>query len=226
MRVLIIEDEARMAALLRQGLEEESYAVDVVTNGEEALHWLQSAPYDLVILDVMLPGKDGFQICREYRATGGRAPVLMLTARDAMQDRVWGLDIGADDYLIKPFGMPELLARLRALTRREGPSKTPLLSIYDLVLDTAAKRATRAGKSIDLTATEYALLEYMMRHVRQVLSREQITDHIWNADFDAGSKLIEVYIHNLRRKIDESHTVKLIHTVRGLGYRLGDDETA
>src|SRR5258706_5068403 len=220
MRVLVVEDEARMAALIRQALEEEYYAVDVVNDGVSALNWLEAVEYDLVVLDVMLPKKDGLTVCREYRASGGRAQILMLTARDALPDRVLGLDSGADDYLVKPFGMPELLARLRALTRRDGPNKTTELAVHNLTLDTATKRDRRGGSNIELTATEYALLEFMMRHAGQVLSRDQIIDHVWNADFEAGSKLIEVYIHYLRRKIDEEHTVKLIHTVRGLGYRL------
>lgn len=223
MRVLVVEDEVRMAALVRQALVEEAYAVDVVDNGNDALMWLAAAGYDFVVLDVMLPGKDGVQVCREYRASGGRAAILMLTARDALQDRVLGLDSGADDYLIKPFGMSELLARLRALARREGPSKTLELAVRDLALNTATKRASRAGRSIELTALEYAVLEFLMRHAKQVVTRDQIINHVWNADFDSGSKLIEVYIYHLRKKIDEGNHLKLIHTVRGLGYRMSDE---
>lgn len=226
MRVLVVEDELRMAALIRQGLEEEAYAVDVVSEGQQALNWLRLVDYDLAILDLMLPGLDGLQVCREYRASGGRTPILMLTARNTLQERVIGLDSGADDYLGKPFGMPELLARLRALARREGPSKTAELRVQDLTLDTTTKCASRAGKLIELTATEYALLEFLMRHDGQILSRDQIIDHIWNADFESGSKLIEVYIHYLRRKIDNDQSSKLIHTVRGLGYRIGGDADA
>ena len=169
----------------------------------------------------MLPGKDGIQVCREYRSGGGRAAILMLTARDTVQDRVLGLDSGADDYLVKPFGMPELLARLRALARREGPSKTPEMHIEDLTLNTATKQAQRAGQIIELTAIEYGVLEFLMRHAGQVVSRDQMIDHVWNADFDSGSKLIEVYIYHLRKKIDEGHNTKLIHTLRGIGYRMG-----
>lgn len=223
MRVLVVEDEIRMAALIRQGLEEESYAVDVVNDGPQALEWLRLVDYDLAILDLMLPGLDGLQVCREYRASGGRIPVLMLTARNTLPERVIGLDSGADDYLGKPFGMPELLARMRALTRREGPSKTTELRVQDLILDTTTKCAMRSGRTIELTATEYALLEFLMRHERQILSRDQIIDHVWNADFESGSKLIEVYIHYLRRKIDKDQSNKLIQTVRGLGYRIGSD---
>ena len=224
MRVLIVEDETRMAALIRQGLEEEAYAVDVVGNGNDALDWLRATDYDFVVLDLMLPGKDGIAVCREYRATGGRAAVIMLTARDTLSDRVVGLDSGADDYLIKPFGMQELLARLRALARREGPSKTPELQVADMTLNTATKRVQRAGRTIDLTALEYGVLEFLMRHNSQVVTRDQMISHVWNANFDSDSKLIEVYIYQLRKKIDEGHEKKLIHTVRGLGYRMGNDE--
>lgn len=224
MRVLVVEDEIRMAALIRQGLEEEAYAVDVVGDGHDALDWLRTADYDFVVLDLMLPGKDGIAVCREYRAAGGRAAVIMLTARDALSDRVLGLDSGADDYLVKPFGMLELLARLRALARREGPSKMPELQIADLTLNSATKRIQRAGRPIELTALEYGVLEFLMRHNSQVVTRDQIINHVWNANFDSGSKLIEVYVYQLRKKIDEGHEKKLIHTVRGLGYRMGNDE--
>ncbi len=223
MRVLVVEDEIRMAALIRQGLEEEAYAVDVVGSGPEALDWLRATAYDFVVLDLMLPGKSGLQVCEDYRASGGQAAILMLTARDTLQDCVLGLDSGADDYLVKPFGMPELLARLRALSRRQGPSKTLELSVQNLILNTATKRVQRNGQSIDLTAIEYGVLEFMLRHADHVVSRDQIIAHVWNADFDAGSKLVEVYIYHLRKKIDEGHATKLIHTVRGIGYRLGGD---
>jgi two-component system OmpR family response regulator len=226
MRVLVVEDEERMTELIRQGLKEEAYAVDVVYDGQEALQWLRTSDYDLIILDIMLPGVDGLEVCREYRSRGGRARILMLTARDTMKDRVHGLDSGADDYLVKPFGMPELLARLRALSRRDGPSRTSELHIDDLTLDTVTKRVARAGRSIELTAIEYAVLELLMRHPGQVLSREQIIDHVWNADFDSGSKLIEVYIYHLRRKLDDGQGMKLIHTVRGLGYKMDGDGAA
>jgi DNA-binding response OmpR family regulator len=226
MRVLVIEDEERMAGLIRQGLEEEAYAVDVVYDGKEALQWLRTSDYDLIILDIMLPGADGLEVCREYRSRNGQARILMLTARDTLKDRVLGLDSGADDYLVKPFGMPELLARLRALSRRGGPSRTSELHIGDLTLNTATKRVARMGRPVELTAIEYAVLEFLMRHPGQVLSREQIIDHVWNADYNSGSKLIEVYIYHLRRKLDDGHSVKLIHTVRGLGYRMDGDGAA
>jgi DNA-binding response OmpR family regulator len=221
MRVLVVEDEPRMAALIKQGLEEEAYAVDVVGDGSEVLDWIQTAEYDVVLLDIMLPGLNGIEVCRLLRAKGYAMPVLMLTARDATADKVQGLDSGADDYLVKPFAIEELTARLRALVRREGPAKTPTLQIGDLILDTATRRAQRGGKIIDLTAKEYALLETLMRHPGQVLTRDQIINHVWDMEFSAGSKLIEVYIYALRKKIDDGHDVKLIQTVRGLGYRIG-----
>jgi two-component system OmpR family response regulator len=224
MRVLVVEDEPRMAALIRQGLEEDDYAVDVVDNGPEVFDWIDSAAYDLIVLDIMLPGMDGLGVCRELRSRGYVMPILMLTARDAISDRVTGLDAGADDYLVKPFAIEELTARLRALGRRKGPSKTTELQVGDLVLDTATKRARRGGEPIGaLTSKEYILLETLMRHPNQVLTRDQITDHVWNMEFEPGSKLIEVYISLLRRKIDRGHDRKLIQTVRGLGYRISAD---
>lgn len=227
MRILVVEDEPRMAALIRQGLEEEAYAVDVVGNGAEVLDWVQSAAYNLILLDIMLPGIDGVEVCRQLRAKGYKMPILMLTARDRLTDKIEGLDSGADDYLIKPFAIEELTARLRALARREGPSKTTELSVGDLVLDTATKRARRGSDPVEeLTAKEYALLETLLRHPNQVLTRDQIIDHVWNMEFESGSKLIEVYIHSLRKKIDEGHDEKLIQTVRGLGYRIGRDESS
>lgn len=224
MRVLVVEDEPRMAALIRQGLEEDAYAVDVVGNGLEVFDWVQAAAYDMLVLDIMLPGMNGIEVCRQLRAKGYMMPILMLTAHDTLQDKVKGLDSGADDYLIKPFAIEELTARLRALSRREGPSKTIELRVGDLILDTATKRAHRGDISFDLTGKEYMLLETLMRHPGQVLSREQIIAHVWDMDFDSGSKLIEVYIHALRKKLDEGFGEKLIHTIRGLGYRISDNE--
>ena len=222
MRVLVVEDEPRMAALIRQGLEEEAYAVDVVGNGRDALFWADSAAYDIILLDIMLPGMNGLEVCRQLRAEGYTMPILMLTARDTLPDKVKGLDSGADDYLVKPFAIEELTARLRALARREAPVKTAVLTVADLTLDPATKLARRGETIIELTAKEYALLETLMRHPHQVLSREQIINHVWNMEFESSSKLIEVYISNLRKKIDADHTPKLIHTVRGLGYRIGE----
>ncbi|MCB9422293.1 MAG: response regulator transcription factor [Ardenticatenaceae bacterium] len=222
MRILVVEDEPRMAALIRQGLEEEAYAVDVVENGRDVQLWVQSATYDMVLLDIMLPGMSGLDVCRQLRADGHTMPILMLTARDTLPDKVKGLDSGADDYLVKPFAIEELTARMRALARRDAPVKTAVLTIANLTLDPATKLAQRGGHVIELTAKEYALLETLMRHPNQILSREQIIDHVWNMEFDSGSKLIEVYISNLRKKIDANHAPKLIHTVRGLGYRIGE----
>lgn len=226
MRILIVEDEPRMAALVRQGLEEESYAVDVVDNGREVFDWVAIYTYDLIILDIMLPGMNGLEICRLLREQGVATPVLMLTARDTVADRVKGLDSGADDYLVKPFAIEELTARIRALLRRQSPNKSITLTVGDLILDTATKRARRAGRIIDLSAKEYALLELLMRHPNQVLSREQIIEHVWNAEYDARSKLIEFYIHALRRKINDGRRYNLIQTIRGLGYRISEDEAS
>ncbi|MCB8981724.1 MAG: response regulator transcription factor [Ardenticatenaceae bacterium] len=222
MRILVVEDEPRMAALIQQGLEEEAYAVDVVGNGRDVMLWVESATYDMVLLDIMLPGMSGLDVCRQLRAAGHTMPILMLTARDTLPDKVKGLDSGADDYLVKPFAIEELTARMRALARRDAPVKTAVLTVADLTLDPATKLAQRSGETIELTAKEYALLETLMRHPNQILNREQIIDHVWNMEFESGSKLIEVYISNLRKKIDADHAPKLIHTVRGLGYRIGD----
>jgi len=220
MRILVVEDEPRIAAFIKRGLEEERYAVDVVSDGQDALDWLAQAPYDLVLLDVLLPRKDGFQVCRELRSAGQAVPVLMLTARDAVEDRVHGLDSGADDYLIKPFAFAELLARVRALLRRGANSPSTTLQVGDLVLDVQSHQATRGGRPIELTGREYALLEFLMRHPGQVLSRTQIAEHVWNFDFFSSSNVVDVYIRYLRRKIDQGFDEKLIHTIRGAGYRI------
>lgn len=222
MRILVVEDEVRMAKLIRQGLEEEGYAVDVVGHGVDVFDWVQSAEYDTILLDRMLPGMDGVTVCRQLRAQGHRMTIMMLTARDTLTDKVTGLDSGADDYLVKPFAIEELLARLRALARREGPSKAVTLQLGDLLLNTVNKQAQRGHKIVDLAAKEYAILETLMRHPNQLLTREQIIESVWNMDFDADSKLIEVYIYGLRKKIDNGFAHKLIQTVRGLGYRISD----
>jgi len=218
MRILVVEDERRIAAFIKRGLEEERYAVDVAYDGEEALDWAAVVDYDLILLDVLLPIKDGVQVCSTLRAQGNKVPVLMLTARDAVEDRVRGLDSGADDYLVKPFAFQELLARIRALWRRSGDAKTTRLQVGDLVLDTITHRADRSGKVIELTAREYALLEFLMRHPGQVLSRTRIAEHVWNYDFFSTSNVVDVYIRYLRRKIDKGFEVELIKTVRGAGY--------
>lgn len=220
MRILVVEDEQRIAIFIKQGLEEEGYAVDVACDGEEALDWAAMVDYDLIVLDVLLPKKNGIQTCRDLRAQGNKVPVLMLTARDAVEDRVRGLDSGADDYLVKPFAFQELLARIRALLRRSGEVKTTRLQVGDLLLDTLTHRATRGERAIELTAREYAILEFLMRHAGQVLSRTQIAEHVWNYDFYSTSNVVDVYIRYLRRKVDEGFDVNLIETVRGVGYKI------
>jgi DNA-binding response OmpR family regulator len=225
MRVLVVEDEERMAALVRQGLEEEGYGVDVTHNGADVSHWVKTFIYDVIVLDIMLPGMNGIDICCALRAQGDDTPILLLTARYTVANRVEGLNSGADDYLVKPFAIEELIARVRALTRRRSPHRSADLVIGDLILNTITKRARRRQRYIELSAKEYAILETLMRHPDQVLSREQIIQHVWNADYDAESKLIEVYIHALRRKIDDDATLKLIQTVRGFGYRISGSES-
>ena len=220
MRILLVEDELDAAQMLAKGLREQSYAVDVATDGEAAVYQAGVNDYDLVILDVMLPLKDGFEVCRELRAEGLTFPILMLTARDAPPDRVVGLDMGADDYLTKPFDFHELLARLRALLRR-GPALRPeTVEVADLSIDMRARRVSRGARQIELTAKEYALLEYLARRAGEVVSRAEIAEHVWEENFDPFSNLIEVYVQRLRRKIDEGHTPKLLRTRRGEGYVL------
>jgi DNA-binding response OmpR family regulator len=220
MRVLIIEDNHRLNQSLKAALEEDGYAVDAVFDGEEGEDFALSAPYDLIILDVMLPKKDGYQVCRTLRSEGVKTPILMLTARDAIEDRVDGLDSGADDYLVKPFAMQELRARMRALLRRGPVEHASLLSAGDLCLDPAERRVTRGGEPIELTSREFALLEYFLRHPNHLLTREMIEAHVWSYDFVPGSNVIDVYIRRLRRKIDDRFEPKLLETVRGAGYRL------
>lgn len=222
MRVLLVEDERRIAEFIRRGLTEEGYAVDVAVDGEEALDWPAVAEFDVIVLDVMLPVRDGIDVCRELRKRGLRTPILMLTARDAVEDRVRGLDSGADDYLVKPFAFAELLARLRALARREPALLNAVLRAGDLTLDTRTREAYRAGLPIDLTSREYSMLEYLMRHPNLVLTRTMIAEHVWNYDFDNATNVIDVHVRNLRRKIDDPFATKLIHTVRGAGYRISD----
>jgi len=230
MRVLVVEDDRKIAGYLKRGLEEQGYAVDIAYTGREALDWADSAPYDVIVLDIMLPEVDGLTVCREIRRKDKRTPILMLTARDAVDDRVNGLDAGADDYLVKPFALKELLARLRAMTRRSADvPKNTVLQVADLILDTITRRVKRAGKVIDLTTKEFAVLECLMREPDRVLTRTQIAEHVWNYDVYNQSNVVDVYIRNLRRKIDDAFEPKLIHTVRGAGYRLSvedADETA
>ena len=222
MRILLVEDDAVIASSLSKGLREEAYAVDVATDGDAAVYQAAINPYDAIVLDVMLPKRDGFAVLRELRRRGLATPVLMLTARDAVSDRISGLDTGADDYLTKPFEFGELLARLRALLRR-GPALAPaVLRVADLELDTHAQRATRAGRPVALTTREYTLLEFLARNAGRVVGRAEISDHVWDDNYDPVSNLIESYINRLRRKLDAPGLAPLIHTRRGAGYVLGD----
>jgi two-component system, OmpR family, copper resistance phosphate regulon response regulator CusR len=219
-RILLVEDQSDAAQLLAKGLREHSYAVDTASNGEAALYQTSINDYDLLLLDVMLPRRNGIEVCKNLRAGGSTVPILMLTARDAVHDRVQGLDAGADDYLSKPFDFLELLARMRALLRR-GPEMRPeTVRVADLVIDTRSRRAWRSNRTIELTAKEYALLDYLARHMDRVVGRAEIAEHVWDEAFDPFSNLIEVYIQRLRRKVDEPHYLKLIRTLRGEGYML------
>jgi DNA-binding response OmpR family regulator len=220
MRILVVEDNRRLNTSLKTSLEEDGYAVDVAFDGDEGEAYALAAPYDLILLDVMLPKKNGFDLCRDLRQKGINAPVLMLTARDAVDDRVDGLDSGADDYLVKPFSMNELRARLRALLRRNKPEKTALIKVGDLSMDPASHLVKRGDDPIKLTPREFAILEYLMRSPNRILTREMIEAHVWNFDFISGSNVVDVYIRRLRRKIDDPYQVKFLDTVRGVGYRL------
>ena len=225
MRVLVVEDEQRIASFIRKGLTEQGYAVDTASDGDEALAWTDVTEYDLIILDVMLPKVSGLEVCTTLRTRGIRAPVLMLTARDAIDDRVRGLDSGADDYLVKPFAFAELLARLRALSRREPLTHDPILHIADLSLNTTTREISRSGTPIVLANKEFALLEYLMRHPNQVLTRTMIAEHVWNYEFDNVTNVIDVHIRYLRKKIDDPFPTNLIQTVRGVGYRISASST-
>ena len=225
MRVLVVEDDRKVASFLRQGLMEEGHAVQVAADGTAALDLIVSAgPWDLVVLDVMLPKRDGLDVLRTARGRGITTPVLMLTARDAVADKVAGLDLGADDYLAKPFAFDELLARVRALLRRGSDQRASVLRLADLSLDPLTREAQRGSRRIELTAREYSLLDYFLRHPGRVLTRPMIAEHVWGLDFDAESNIIDVYIGYLRRKIDEPGEPRLLHTIRGSGYvlRSGD----
>ena len=222
MRVLVVEDDREVADLLRRTLQEASWAVDLVDNGPGALLALQRDEYDLAVLDLGLPGMDGLEICQRFRRGGGKTPILILTARQTLPERVTGLDAGADDYLAKPFAVEELLARLRALARRPQTALEPRLRFLDLVLDPATRTASRAEKRLRLTRREYALLEHLLRHPRRVQSRSQILAHVWDDNFDPVANVIEVLIARVRRKVDGGAAIPLIHTVRGSGYILTD----
>ena len=223
MYILVVEDERRLAQVVRKVLEEEGHTVDVATDGEEGLAMAMDSSHDVIVLDILLPGIDGFEVCRRLRAGRVDTPVLLLTALDAVEDRVRGLDAGADDYLPKPFAFQELLARLRALGRRRVQARDPdQLQTANLVLDLRRRRALRDGRTIDLSPKEFALLEFLMRNQGRVVTRTQILDHVWGYDYSPDSNLVDVYVTYLRRKIDRGHQRKLIRTVRGAGYAVGD----
>lgn len=222
MKILIVEDTPAVARLLYQVAEEAAYLPQTVGDGSLALQQATTEYFDLILLDVMLPGMNGFEVCRSLRAQKIFTPILMITARDAVEDKVSGLDVGADDYIVKPFQVAELLARMRALLRR-GASNSPILSVADLQLNPATRHAVRSGKSVPLSATEYSLLEYLMRHLNCVLTRAQILDHVWQYDFQGQDNVLDVYISYLRNKLDKGFETKLIHTVRGVGFRMGNE---
>jgi len=223
MRILVVEDEKKVASFIKRGLKEQKYAVDVAYTGDDGLFMAESSPYDLIVLDIMLPGKDGIFICRQLRKKNLKVPILMLTARNEVEDKISGLDSGADDYLTKPFAFGEFLARVRALTRRNNNVTDTKLKVSDLELDRVTHKVTRSGKEIELTSTEYALLEYLMLNTNQVVTRTMISEHVWDYDFDSFSNVINVYINYLRKKIDTGFDKKLIHSVRGTGYILKEE---
>jgi two-component system, OmpR family, response regulator len=225
MRILVVEDEQKMAGLLRRGLTEEGYAVDLAGNGTDGLWAATENEYDVVVLDLMLPDIGGMEVCRQLRTRGRLVPVLMLTARDAVPDRVAGLDAGADDYLVKPFAFSELFARLRALVRRGPAERPPLVEVGDLSLDPAARSVTRAGARIDMTAKEFALLEFLMQHPGEVLTRSRILEHVWDFAYEGDSNVVDVYIRYLREKVDRPFGRRSIETVRGSGYRLHSESS-
>jgi heavy metal response regulator len=219
-RILLVEDESKVSSFIQRGLEEEHYAVDLAEDGEEAVNMVDVYDYDIVLLDIMLPKMDGLSVLSHIRGTGKTIPVILLTARDMIEDKVKGLDMGADDYITKPFAFEELLARIRALLRRGKPEESLKLTLADLILDPVTHKVSRGGDEINLTAKEYALLEYFMRNVGRVLTRTMISEHVWDIKFDTFTNVIDVYINYLRNKIDKGRPKKLLHTVRGVGYIL------
>jgi DNA-binding response OmpR family regulator len=219
MRILIVEDDRRIASFVQSALEQEGHAVDTLYDGRSAGDQAATVDYDAVVLDVMLPGRSGFQVLRDIRATKASLPVLMLTAKTSVEDRVTGLDAGADDYMVKPFALAELSARLRALLRRGGPTAS-VLRLLDLEMDTFTRTVRRGGRAIDLRAKEYALLEFLMRNADRPLTRSMIIEHVWDIHFESNSNVVEVHINALRNKIDRPFSVPLIHTIRGVGYAL------
>jgi DNA-binding response OmpR family regulator len=220
MRILVVEDSRRLAGIIKRGLLEEGYAVDSAFDGEEAQHMAETAPYDVIIMDVMLPKKDGVTLCRELRAKSVNTPILMLTAKDSVEDRVIGLDAGSDDYLVKPFAFSELLARLRALLRREVVPKSQKFQVGDLSLDPQSREVWRGERRVDLTSKEYAILEYFMRRPNAVVTRTMLGENVWDYEYDGISNIIDVYVRRIRSKIDTDGQASLIQTVRGAGYRL------
>lgn len=224
MRILLVEDEKSILTVLSKRLSQEGYSVDAASDGEEALGYIAMSDYDCIVMDIMLPIQDGLTVLRQIRQKHNATPVLLLTAKDGIRDKVIGLDAGADDYLIKPFVYDELSARIRALLRRNTEQKSTQLQYVDLILDTVTRQVTRQGKVIELSAKGFSILEYFMRNPNRVLTRGQITDHVWNFDYDNDSNVIDVYIGYLRRKIDNDFDTKLLHTVRGIGYALRQSE--
>ena len=220
MRILIIEDEEQLINIMKRRLKEEGYAVDLAMDGKEGLNFAEAVNYDCIVLDIMLPGIDGFYILKRLRARKVITPILVLTAKDTVLDKVTGLDSGADDYITKPFSFDELLARIRALLRRKVDKKESILSISDLTLDPITREVHRGGSLIELTSKEYAILEYLLRNTGKILTKSQIAEHVWNYDFEYNSNIVEVYIRYLRRKLDDDYENKLIHTVRGAGYTI------
>ena len=223
MRILVVEDEVKMGRAIRRGLEAEGYSVDVANDSEDALHRAIEGDYDAVVLDVMLPGMDGFAVCEQLRRRGRWVPVLMLTARDAVEDRIRGLDVGADDYLVKPFAFGELLARLRALIRRGAKERPTVLEVKDVALDPAAHTVSRDGHPVALSAREFALLEFLMRHPDEVLTRSRILEHVWDYNYEGFSNVVDVYVGYLRRKLELPLGRPFIRTVRGVGYAVGSE---
>jgi heavy metal response regulator len=222
MRILVVEDEKKVVRFIRRGLEQEGYAVDVALDGIEGQHYAETHDYDAIILDIMLPKKTGLDVLKELKDREIKAPILLLTARDSVEDRVKGLDLGADDYLTKPFAFEELLARLRALMRRAGYG-TAVMNFSDLSLDTVTRKAKRGDKEVSLTLKEYALLEFLLRNPNRVLSRTIIAEHVWDQSFDSETNVVDVYINHLRNKVDDDPSKRLIHTVRGVGYVLKEE---
>ncbi|MCP4116968.1 MAG: response regulator transcription factor [Desulfobacteraceae bacterium] len=220
MRILVVDDDQKLCDVIQRGLEEEAYAVDCVYDGKDGQYYAENTPYDLIILDYMMPHKDGIEVCRNLRAGKINTPILMLTAKDEIEDRVKGLDSGADDYVVKPFAFSELLARVRAILRREGESRTSKLKVGDLVLDPSTREVWWKKKNLDLTTKEYSILEFLMRNPNAVVTRKMIEEHAWNYDFDSISNLVDVYIRRIRQKIDPELGKSIISTIRGAGYRI------